>query len=116
MTPTAVLGYSMGGVVALRATAEADRVTALVLLASAGIVSTSRRARAWLGVTGLLRPARRAARARSAIARRPSLRAVVFGGWGAEDPQALSAEAVHGFLDAQHEHADVKCSAGAHSR
>ena len=115
MTPAAVLGYSMGGVVALRAAAERpDRVTALVLLASAGIVSTSRRARFWLGVTGLLRPARAGrARARGAIARRPSLRAVVFGGWGAEDPRALSPEAVHGFLDAQTEHADVKKAARA---
>jgi pimeloyl-ACP methyl ester carboxylesterase len=114
MTPAAVLGYSMGGVVALRAAAERpDRVTALVLLASAGIVSTSRRARFWLGVTGLLRPARQVAHARGAIARRPSLRGLVFGGWGAEEPRALSPEAVRGFLDAQTEHTDVKSASQA---
>ena len=32
---------------------------------------------------------------------------------GRRDPQALSAEAVHGFLDAQPEHADVKSAARA---
>ena len=37
-------------------------------------------------MTGALRPARRVAHARGAIARRPNLRAVVFGGWGKVAP------------------------------
>ena len=108
MAPAPVLGYSMGGVVALRlATERPDLVTAVLLLASAGIVSTTRRAEIWLGVTSALRPARHVARARMTIARRPGLRAAAFGYWGAEDPCALSPEAVIGFLEAQPEHTDV---------
>jgi pimeloyl-ACP methyl ester carboxylesterase len=112
MTPAAVLGYSMGGVVALRLAARRpEAVTSIVLLSSAGIVSTTRRAELWLGATTAVRPARLAARARSTIARRPALRAAVFGYWGAESPQALSPESVIGFLAAQPEHSDVKSAA-----
>jgi pimeloyl-ACP methyl ester carboxylesterase len=114
MAPAAVLGYSLGGVVALRLAAERpEAVTSVVLLASAGIVSTTRRARLWLGATNALRPGRLAARARGAIARRPNLRAAVFGYWGAESPRALSAEAVLGFLEAQPEHQDVRSASRA---
>ena len=114
MAPAPVLGYSMGGVVALRlATERPDGVTAVLLLASAGIVSTTRRAEIWLRVTAALRPARLVARARRAIARRPVLRAAAFGYWGAEDAWALSPEAVIGFLEAQPEHTDVGTSSRA---
>ena len=119
MAPAAVLGYSMGGVVALRLAAERpEAVTALVLLASAGIVSHDPRARSsGSAATTALRPARLVAHARDAIACRPDLRAAVFGYWGAEDPRSLSPEAVIGFLEAQPEHTDVeeRC-AGAPSR
>ncbi len=114
MAPAAVLGYSMGGVIALRLAAERpDAVASVVLLASAGIVSTTRRAELWLRLTTALRPARLVAHARSTIARRPALRAAIFGYWGAEEPRALSPEAVIGFLEAQPEHADVKSAARA---
>jgi pimeloyl-ACP methyl ester carboxylesterase len=109
MAPAPVLGYSMGGVVALHLAAERpDAVTAVLLLASAGIVSSTRRAEVWLAVTAALRPARLVARARRTIARRPNLRAAVFGYWGADEPRTLSPEAVIGFLEAQPEHTDVK--------
>ena len=57
MLPGAVLGYSMGGVVALRlAVEEPEDVTALALVAPAGIVSTTRRAEIWLAVTAAHSP------------------------------------------------------------
>lgn len=109
MRPAAVLGYSMGGILALRLAAEQPgSVSAVVLLSSAGIVSTTRRAELWLAATTALRPARLVSHAREAIARRPSLRSLFFGYWGAEEPRDLSPEAVVGFLEAQPEHTDVK--------
>ncbi len=113
MTPTAVVGYSMGGVVALRLASERpDAVSALALVASAGIVSLTRRAGIWLELVTALRPGRLVARARDPVARRPNLR-LVFGWWGAEDPRALPPEAVAGFLEAQVEHEDVESAARA---
>ena len=114
MAPAPVLGYSMGGVLALRLAAEQPAaVGSVVLLASAGIVSTTRRAELWLTATTALRPARLVSRVRWAIARRPGLRARIFGYWGAEEPRALSPETVLGFLEAQPEHTDVKSAARA---
>jgi pimeloyl-ACP methyl ester carboxylesterase len=108
LLPAAVLGYSMGGVVALRlAVAWPQHVSALALVAPAGIVSLTRRAEIWMTVVGVLRPARQAARFRRLIARRPLLRYPVFGYWGAEDPAALSPEGVLGFLEGPPLHTDV---------
>jgi len=114
MRPAAVVGYSMGGLVALRlAVGGPDAVSALALVAPAGIVSTTRRAELWLAAVTAIRPARFVARFRSSIARRPNLRLPVFGYWGAEDPLALPPEAVLGFLAAQPEHEDVVSAARA---
>jgi len=114
LLPAAVVGYSMGGVVGLRLAAERpESVAALALISSAGIVSLTRRAGIWLDVVSKLRPGRLVARARDVIARRPNLRAGVFGYWGAEDPRALPPEVVAGFLEAQPEHEDVESAARA---
>ena len=108
MVPGAVLGYSMGGVIALRLAVEApEDVTALALVAPAGIVSTTRRAEIWLGVTAALRPAQVMTRFRGTIARRPRLRWLPFGLWGAADPTALDPDAVLGFLEGPSQHTDV---------
>jgi pimeloyl-ACP methyl ester carboxylesterase len=108
MLPAAVLGYSMGGVVALRlAVTRPDDVSALALVAPAGIVSTLRRAEIWIAVGTTVQPARVVARFRHAIARRPNLRPFAFGFWGAAQPRRLSAEAVLGFLDGPLRHTDV---------
>lgn len=106
--PAAVLGYSMGGVVALRAAARwPDAVSALALIAPAGIVSTTRRAEIWMTMVTVVRPARFVARARRAIARRPNLRPLAFGLWGAAEPRRLSPRSVLGFLEGPLEHTDV---------
>jgi pimeloyl-ACP methyl ester carboxylesterase len=108
MLPAAVLGYSMGGVVVLRlAVTRPDDVQALVLVGAAGIVSVKRRAEIWLAVTGALRPAQIMTRFRGSIARRPRLRWLPFGLWGAVDPPALPPESVIGFLEGPSQHTDV---------
>ena len=108
MLPGAVLGYSMGGVVALRLAVEGpEAVTALVLVAPAGIVSTTRRAEIWLAVTAAIRPAQVMTRFRGTFARRPRLRWLPFGLWGAADPPALEPDAVLGFLEGPSQHTDV---------
>ena len=112
MLPGAVLGYSMGGVIALRlAVEEPDDVTALALVAAAGIVSTTRRAEIWLAVTAAIRPAQVMTRFRDTFAHRPRLRWLPFGLWGAADPPALEPDAVIGFLEGPSQHTDVQ-SAG----
>jgi pimeloyl-ACP methyl ester carboxylesterase len=114
MLPGSLLGYSMGGVVALRlAVEEPDEVTALALVAPAGIVSTTKRAEIWLAVTGALRPAQVMTRFRGTFARRPRLRWLPFGLWGAADPPALEPDAVLGFLEGPSQHTDVGAAARA---
>ena len=108
MLPGAVIGYSMGGVVALRlAVLDPEGVCALALIAPAGIVSTTRRAEIWLAVTAVVRPAQVMTRFRGTFAARPRLRWLPFGLWGAADPPALDAEAVLGFLEGPSQHTDV---------
>jgi pimeloyl-ACP methyl ester carboxylesterase len=108
MFPAPLIGYSMGGVIALRlAVSRPKSVTALALVAAAGIVSVSRRAEIWLAVTGALRPAQIMTRFRGTFARRPRLRWLPFGLWGAVDPPALAPEGVLGFLEGPSQHTDV---------
>jgi pimeloyl-ACP methyl ester carboxylesterase len=108
MFPAPLIGYSMGGVIALRlAVSRPKSVMGLALVAAAGIVSVSRRAEIWLGVTGALRPAQVMTRFRGTFARRPRLRWLPFGLWGAVDPPALAPEGVLGFLEGPSQHTDV---------
>jgi pimeloyl-ACP methyl ester carboxylesterase len=108
MFPGPVVGYSMGGVIALRlAVSRPAEVTALALVAAAGIVSVTRRAEIWLGITGALHPAQIMTRFRGTFARRPRLRWLPFGLWGAVDPPALDPEGVLGFLEGPSQHTDV---------
>jgi pimeloyl-ACP methyl ester carboxylesterase len=108
MLPAAVVGHSMGGLVALRlALRRPDDVRALVLAATAGIESTTRRARFWLGLVERLRPgvlvtplARKAERA-------GAVRALLFSPLQASDPLALTPRAVRGFLGSALLHTDV---------
>ena len=112
--PAAVVGHSLGGVVALRLAADRpELVRGLVLVETAGIVSTLRRAQIAFAISGALRPGRRIARLRHQVARRRDLRRAAFAYWGAEDPAALEPEAVLGFLEAAAQAHDVRAAGAA---
>jgi magnesium chelatase accessory protein len=99
MLPAAVVGHSLGGVVALRlALLRPDDVPALVLTSGAGISSTTRRAKFALRLLGIVKPRRLVAPFADQVAESAALRYLVFGRWGAADPPALSRAAVIGFL------------------
>ena len=100
MLPAAVVGHSLGGVVALRlALRRPGDVRALVLAAAAGISSTTRRAKYGLRILGIIGPRRLVAPWADSVAASPVLRYLVFGRWGAADPLILSRAAVDGFLE-----------------
>jgi pimeloyl-ACP methyl ester carboxylesterase len=108
MLPLAVVGHSMGGLVALRlALRRPEEVSVLVLAASAGIESVTRRAEFWIALAGLVRPGRLLSPYRLAIARSPLLRRLVFGRYQVADPDALSERAIDGLLTASGHHTDV---------
>ena len=108
MEHAGVVGHSLGGLVGLRLAVNfPQRVSALVLTASAGIRSSTREAERYLNLAAILRPTHRYARHREAIARSPSLRMLVFGYFGASDPEAMPDAAVDGFLSAMDMHMDT---------
>jgi pimeloyl-ACP methyl ester carboxylesterase len=112
--PAAVVGHSLGGAIALRlAIRRPDSVSRLVLAAAAGISSGSRSARYALTITGILKPGRRIAPHRRLVARSPVLKNLVFGRWGAADPQALPADVVEAFLSGPARHTDTFSAAKA---
>ena len=100
MLPAAVAGHSLGGVVGVRlALRRPDDVTALALVAAAGISSTTRRAKYGLRILGIIGPRRLVAPWADRVADSALLRYLVFGRWGASDPLIMSRAAVDGFLD-----------------
>jgi len=114
MLPAPLVGHSLGGSVALRmALRWPDDVPALVLAASAGIASSTRRAQLWLAFAARATPGRRISAYRSHVARRRLLRYAVFGHWGASDPEALDDRAVEGLLAGPELHADTLSAARA---
>jgi pimeloyl-ACP methyl ester carboxylesterase len=103
------VGHSLGGVVALRAAVlRPDAVRGLVLAAAAGIGSASRGARVTLAVLGVARPGRLIAPFRQTWARSRLGRRVVFGWWGAADPEALEPELAEAFLVGPAHHTDTR--------
>jgi pimeloyl-ACP methyl ester carboxylesterase len=84
-----------------------ELVSGLVLAAPAGITSASRLSAVAIGLAGLVRPARIAARRVDRIALSPRLKRLVFGPLEVANPDALSARAVDGFLRAALSHTDA---------
>jgi pimeloyl-ACP methyl ester carboxylesterase len=106
--PAGVVGHSLGGVVALRlAERWPELVRGLVLLAPAGISSSSRAATITLGLAGLVQPGRIAGRRVDRIARSPRLKRLVFGRFEVANPELLSERMVHGFLRGPTLHTDA---------
>jgi pimeloyl-ACP methyl ester carboxylesterase len=107
-SPAAVLGHSMGGVVALRLAARRpELVRALVLAAAAGISTASRVSDLFLASMSVLRPGRRIALWRRQVARSPRLKALTFNLMSVSDGAALPEAAVHGFLAGARLHTDL---------
>ncbi len=112
--PSAVVGHSLGGAIALRlAIRRPELVRSLVLAGAAGISSGSNRARYSLAITGLVKPGRKIAPYRRRIARSALLKTVVFGRWGASDPPALPPEIAEAFLSGPARHTDTVSAARA---
>jgi pimeloyl-ACP methyl ester carboxylesterase len=112
MLPTAVVGHSFGGLVALRlALRRPDDVRALVLAGSAGVSTATRRVERLLTIAAFVRPSRLYSRHRALVARSALLRQLVFGYWGASDPAALTPEVVEGFLAGPQLHTDTATAA-----
>ncbi len=113
-SPTAVVGHSLGGAIVLwLAIRRPDDVSRLVLAGAAGISSGTRSARYALTLTGILKPGRRIAPHRRLVARSALLKSLVFGRWGAADPQALPAEVAEAFLAGPARHTDTFSAAKA---
>ena len=109
-----LVGHSLGASVSLRVALRRPELVGSVVLAGAAGISSSRRAAEYgLRVTALVQPGRRIAPYRRRIARSAFLRTVVFGGWGASDPAALSPRAAEGFLAGPARHTDTLSAANA---
>ncbi|MGZ4394646.1 MAG: alpha/beta fold hydrolase [Gaiellaceae bacterium] len=114
MGPSAFVGHSLGGTVALHAARRhPGDVTALVLLAAAGISSARKSLEGTFILAMLGWPGRAVAPFRTLIAAAPWARWIVFGRWEVDDPPALSAAAVEGFLAGPGLHTDVRQAAHA---
>jgi pimeloyl-ACP methyl ester carboxylesterase len=108
VTGATVVGHSFGGSVALRLAMRHPRLVGSLVLAGAAGISSSRRAAVYgLRLSALLKPGRRIAPYRRRISQSPLLRTLVFGGWGADDPAALSQLAAEGFLAGPEGHSDT---------
>jgi pimeloyl-ACP methyl ester carboxylesterase len=108
LVPAAIVGHSLGGLVGLRlALRHPDAIRALVLVAPAGISSSTRAREVAVTTLVLARPARLVAPFRRLVARLEWLRYPVFGYFEVSDPAALSPTAVEGFLAGPALHTDV---------
>jgi pimeloyl-ACP methyl ester carboxylesterase len=110
----AAVGHSFGGSVVLRLAMRHSRLVDSIVLAGAAGISSRRRAAVYgLRLSALLKPGRRIAPYRRQIAVSPVLRTLVFGGWGASDPAAMSARAADAFLAGPATYSDTESAVRA---
>lgn len=109
-----VAGHSLGGLVSLRlARSRPELVRGLLLVAPAGIATTSRITETLVFAAATIRPGRAVARFRHRWADRVWYRRALFRPWFVSDAVALSARATHGLLSAQARHTDTKAAGRA---
>jgi pimeloyl-ACP methyl ester carboxylesterase len=112
--PSLVAGHSFGGLVALRlAHSRPELVRGLLLVAPAGIATTTRVSRAIVLASTTIRPGRWVAPLRHRYAERVWYRRAVFRPWFVSDAATVSARATHGLLGAQRQHTDTKTAGRA---
>jgi 3-oxoadipate enol-lactonase len=111
--PAVFVGHSLGALVALRVARRSPAsVLGVVLAGAAGISSASDRAKKALAITSVVKPGRRLAPYRDAVARRARLRrAVLF--WGSPDTDAVQPATVERFLVGPALHTDTATAARA---
>jgi 3-oxoadipate enol-lactonase len=99
LEPAHLVGHSFGGLVGLRmAVRRPGSIRSLVLVAAAGITSSTRRAERALAFIGWVQPGRRISPYWRAVAKSDELKRTVFGHWFAADPLALTDLAVEAIL------------------
>jgi pimeloyl-ACP methyl ester carboxylesterase len=112
--PALVVGHSFGGHTALRlAERRPELVRALLLVAPAGIGTTTRLVQLAVAAAGLARPARFVAPFRTRWADRYWYRRLLFRPWFVADAQAVSPRATVGFLEAAPLHLDTRTAGRA---
>jgi pimeloyl-ACP methyl ester carboxylesterase len=113
-SPAVMVGHSLGAVAAIRtASRHPEHVRGLVLAASAGIGSGTRRSQRALALASFIQPGKRISPVRRAVARSPFLRALAFGYVSVADPQALDPFAAEAFLAGAALHTAVRAAADA---
>ena len=107
-------GHSFGGLVALRfAHTRPELVRGLLLVAPAGIKTSSRLTEALVVAATTIRPGRAVAPFRHRWAGRVWYRRAVFRPWFVSDPVGLSEQATHGLLADQGRHTDTRVAGRA---
>jgi pimeloyl-ACP methyl ester carboxylesterase len=112
--PAFVAGHSFGGHVALRlAHLRPDLVRGLLLVAPAGIATTTRSLQLAVALAGVVRPGRWVAPLRHRYAGRQWYRRALFRPWFVSDATAISERATVGFLEGQRLHLDTRTAGRA---
>jgi pimeloyl-ACP methyl ester carboxylesterase len=112
--PVILAGHSFGGHVALRlAQRRPELVRGLLLVAPAGIATTTRAVQIAVALAGYVRPGRWVAPLRHRYSGRLWYRRALFRPWFVSDPAAMSERAAVGFLEGQRLHLDTRTAGRA---